>query len=381
MRGHVRKRGQLWCFVIEVGRDSDTGRRRQKWYSGFRTKADAQRALTETLSRVDRGIYVEPTKQTISEFLDEWLNIVEPTLRATTFATYSTMVRNHIKRTIGHIPLQRLTVADVNALYSSLLKGDLAKKRKPLSAATVRYVHSVLSKSLKDAVRWDKVPRNVCAFAEAPRPKRTTREHVTWTGEEIRRFLDATSEERLHAAWLLAVATGMRRGELLGLRWADIDFDNATASIRQTVVAVGHAPEFTQPKTATSRRSVALDAGTVRALRDHRKRQAAERLRAGRAYAGHDLLFCSELGEPIIPRQMTKWFHAAAKRAGVRRIRFHDLRHTHATLALQSGIHPKVVQERLGHAEIGITMNTYTHAIPSMQADAAETIASLWASP
>lgn len=378
MRGHLRKRGSYWCFVIEVGRDPATGKRKQKWHSGFRSKADAQRALTEALSRLDRGIYVEPSRQTVSEYMREWLDTVEPSLRSTTFATYRTMVRHHIDPRLGSLPLQKLSVSDVNAFYAILLRGDADNGKKALSPSTVRYVHAVLNKALKDAVRWDRLPRNVCAFAQAPRAPRASEGHVTWTGDEVARFLSEVRGERLYAAWLVAVATGMRRGELLGLRWRDIDFGRSALSVRQTLVAKSHAPEFNEPKTPRSKRSVALDAATVYALRSHRKAQAEERLRMGSVYQEFDLVFCAEDGSPLIPRQVTKWFLDAAKRAGVRRIRFHDLRHTHATLALQSGIHPKVVSERLGHADIGITLNTYTHAIPAMQADAAEIIASLW---
>ena len=200
---------------------------------------------------------------------------------------------------------------------------------------------------------------------------------TTWSAEERRRFLESIPDDRLYAAFLLAATTGMRRGEVLGLRWRDVDLAAARVSIRQTLVTIGYALAWSTPKTDRGRRNVALDPITVEAFRTHRARQLEERLMLGPAYQDDDLVFCQADGTPIHPDSLSGLFERLAKRAGLPRIRFHDLRHTHASLALTAGVHPKVVSERLGHADIALTLNTYSHAIPALQEDAARVVADL----
>jgi integrase len=199
----------------------------------------------------------------------------------------------------------------------------------------------------------------------------------TWSADELRRFLEHVRADRLYAAWRLAATTGMRRGELLGLRWRDVDLDTARLSIVQTLIEGKEAPRFSEPKTDHGRRSIALDAETVAALREHRKRQVEERLAWGPAYQDHGLVLSREDGSPIWPRTFSRGFGRHAEDAELPTIRLHDLRHTHATLALSAGIHPKVVSERLGHSTVSITLDTYSHAIPAMQEDAAAKVAAL----
>lgn len=200
-------------------------------------------------------------------------------------------------------------------------------------------------------------------------------------GDQLRAFLEGTRSSRHWTAYLPLATTGMRRGEVLGLRWRDLDLDAARASIRQTVIAVQHTPMLGTPKTAKGRRTVTLDAGTVVALREHRKQQAAERLLMGAGWTDNDLVFCHIDGKMLHPERFTRGFSEAVRRLGLPPIRLHDLRHGWATLALQAGIHPKVVQERLGHANIGITLDTYSHVVAGLHEDAAEQVAALFRSP
>ena len=199
----------------------------------------------------------------------------------------------------------------------------------------------------------------------------------TWTPEELRTFLQFVESDPLFAAWVLSASTGMRRGEVLGLRWQDIDFARRRLAIRQTIISIDYLVEISEPKTARGRRSVALDTGTVAALRAHRAAQNQEKLKLGQAYQDSGLVFCRADGTPVHPDRFTQMFDKHVKDSGIPRIRLHDLRHTHATLALAAGIHPKVVSERLGHSTVAFTMDVYSHAIPSMEAEAAETIANL----
>lgn len=206
---------------------------------------------------------------------------------------------------------------------------------------------------------------------------------ATWTAVELGAFLRGEDEDRLLACWWLLASTGMRRGEALGLRWSDLDLENARLSVSRTLVttearrAGQPGMAWSTPKTAEGRRNVALDGATVAALKAHRARQAEEKLAVGPGYRDEQLVFCQLDGTPIHPKTLSWNFGAKIKRLGLRRIRLHDLRHSHATLALQAGLHPKVVQERLGHANIGITLDTYSHVTPAMQAEAAEKVAAL----
>lgn len=242
----------------------------------------------------------------------------------------------------------------------------------------MRLVHTLIRQVLADAVKWNRLARNPADSADPPSASAAkSREMQTWDRDQVRAFLARVGDDRLYAAWRLAATTGLRRGELLGLRWRDVDLDAARCSIVQTVVDGSGKPEISKPKTERGRRSVALDAETVAALRAHRKAQAAERLALGPAYQDNGLVFCREDGAPIWPRTFSRAFERHGEAAELPVIRLHDLRHTHATLALAAGIHPKVVSERLGHSSVGITLDLYSHAVPAMQEDAAAKVAAL----
>lgn len=360
------------CWTFHATR---TGRRRQKWHSGFTTRREAERALTEKLRQVETHSYVEQSKQTVGTFLNEWLDATRATVQESTQHSYRMLVDWYVTPRLGAVPTQDLTPAHLNVLYADLLARG-GRGEKPLSARTVRYTHTVIRKALAQGLRWNVLARNVADLADPPRKSAASAMRV-WTSAELRRFLEYVKDDRLYAAWLLSATTGMRRGEVIGLRWRDIDFDTARVAIRQTLITVDYAMTFSTPKTARGRRSVALDPTTVAALRTHRTRQLEERLAFGPGYEDHDLAFACEDGTPMHPGRFGHLFNTHVKAAQLPCIRFHDLRHTHATLALQAGIHPKVVSERLGHSTISMTLDTYSHAIPAMQEEAAAKIADL----
>jgi integrase len=375
MRGHVRKRGAKWCVVVDTGRDK-SGKRIQKWHSGFARRKDADEALSEILSGLQQGTYVEPSKLTLGGFLrDEWLPAVRRSLRPSTFRNYNGLLA-HVLPAIGHVPLRDVTAPMLTARYGELIDGDA--EHQPLSPSTVRLVHTLVRQALADAVKWNRLARNPADSAEPPSARAArSRKMQTWDRDQLRAFLAHVRDDRLYAAWRTTATTGMRRGELLGLRWRDLELDASRASIVQTLIDGPTAPQISEPKTESGRRSVALDDETVAVIRAHRKAQAAEKLALGPAYADHGLVFCREDGVPLWPRTFSQMFKRHVENAGLPPIRLHDLRHTHATLALQAGIHPKVVSERLGHANISITLDTYSHAIPAMQEDAAAKVAAL----
>jgi integrase len=282
MRGTIIKRGNSWAVVVEVGRDPSTGKRVRKWHSGYRTKRDAERARTELLSRLDHGTYVSPDRRTVGGFLeDDWLPAVKARLTPSTWDSYARNVRLHIAPELGPIPLQALTAARLNEFYSTLSSNGRRDGRGGLAPKTVRYLHGIIRRALADAARWSLVQRNVADQADPPTIRSTAPEMKTWTADALSRFLDLVSEDRLYAAWALAATTGIRRGEVLGLRWSDVDLDASRLAVRQTLVSVAYETRFSTPKTARSRRSVSLDATTVAALRAHRKQQLEERMAWG----------------------------------------------------------------------------------------------------
>lgn len=350
--------------------------RPQPWHSGFKKKGEASAALTEILGRQQRGEYVAPSKRTLAHFLEEWIEGQRAHLKPSTWQSYRLYVDSYIIPRLGSLALQEVTPSGLDAFYAELLQTGRRSQNGGLSARSVRFTHAILRRALSDAVRQNQLARNPAE--EASPPKHRTPEMRTWSAEELRRFLERVREDRYFAAWRLAAMTGLRRGEIFGLRWRDLDLEAGRLSVRQTLLSVGSTLTFGTPKTAKGRRSVALDAETVAALRRLKVRQAEERLALEGDWPDHDLVFTREDGEPVHPDPFSRrWFEKHVKAAGLPRIRFHDLRHTHATLALQAGIHPKVVSERLGHATISITLDTYSHAIPAMQEEAAVKIAAL----
>jgi integrase len=366
----VMRRNQGWAFVTWVN-EPDRGRR-QVWQGGYRTKADAiaaeRRYLVEAEDRAHQPAAVD-VGPTVAEFLLDWLEQSAPTRRATTSVLYDRFVRQHIVPHLGEILIRNLAPADIRAWHTVLLRKAKRWGGAPLSPTTVRTTHRILRRALQDALRWELIDRNPCDAVIAPR--RAATEMRAWTAAESRRFLVHVEEDRLAAMWRLFVATGMRRGEVAGLRWIDVDLAAARLSVRSTRVLVYGAVQVIEPKTPRSRRVVALDPGTVASLAAHRERQAVARARAADLWEETGYVFAREDGRPIDPDRITHLFGLAVVASGLPRIRLHDLRHTAATLALGAGIHPKVVSERLGHSSITITLDTYSHVLPSMQEDAA----------
>lgn len=366
MRGHVRKRGGRWVAIIDL--PVTNGKRKQKWLSGFETKKAAERAMAEALVKIDQGVFVEASKQTLSDYLDTWLRAMRGQVKDSTLRSYEVIVNKRIRPNLGALTLRRLTRSHLEALYGDLIEGGLAP-------SSVGHTHAVLSRALRDAVDQHLIARNPAYGARKPKvPNRQVR---TWSARGVSRFLDSIAGDRLSALFLVAVTTGMRRGEVIALRLRDVDLVAGRATILQSYVRAGRGWVFSEPKTSASRRTVALDTHTLAALREHRQRQMLERALMGDAYEENDLIFAREDGQPIEPRYVSERFDSLAKAAKLARIRFHDLRHTHATLALQAGVHPKVVQERLGHSDISITLQTYSHVLPGMQEEAAEQVASV----
>ena len=377
MRGSMRKRGSTWTWYLFVDPDPVTGKRRQRSKGGFRTKKECQEALNDALATVRTGTFVEPSQRTLGSFLvEEWLPAMRPPrVRPSTWLSYQKSIERHLVPGLGHLPLQRLTPAQLTAYYRTLLEAGHRSGRGRLAPKTVRNIHGTLHTALRDAVRWEYLARNVAATADLP--KGMTPEMHVWSPEQLRTYLDHVRSDRLYAAWLLFATTGMRRGEVAGLRWVDVDLDAGRVSPRRPRVVVNHQVLVSEPKTAKGRRSVALDALTVAALREHKKRQAEDQAVVGPGWQDSGLVFTRPDGAPIHPDLISDWFERLAHEAGLPKIRLHDVRHSYASAALAAGIPAKIVSERLGHATVQITLDTYSHVLPGLDAQAAETVARL----
>jgi integrase len=376
---------------------ADRVERRQQFRGGFRTKKDAQRALIDALAALGKGTYVDPARQSMSAYLlEEWLPSKKPAggggrrhrgqLGVGTWNDYRGLVRAYILPHLGATPLSKLSPADLNAFYD-VLEQRGGKGGRRLSAKTVLNVHRMLHKALGDAVRLGRLSRNPVGLVQPPSASRGATD--VWSVQQLRAFLKHVSTERYYAAWLLFATTGMRRGEVAGLAWSDIDLAAAKLRVRATLGLVnGHPTWKPRPKTAAAERTMSLDPDTVDALRAHRRTQAEERLGAGLAWCStqtdhlgqsrDDLVFTWPDGSLMSPDRFTRWFRKLSADAGLPRIRLHDVRHTYATAGLANarGWHEvKVISERLGHASIGITLDTYSHVLPVADEETAHTLA------
>ncbi|MCP4384512.1 MAG: site-specific integrase [Hyphomicrobiales bacterium] len=386
MQGHIARRESRdrsgkkrtrWYVVVDAGRRAD-GKRRQKWHGSFKTRKEAEAARAKIVSDLNAGTYTEPTRITLGEYLtDTWLPSMQARVKPTTWDSYRRNLELHVLPRLSARPLQRLTATELNALYGDLLAGGNKKTEGGLSPKTVRYVHTTLHKALADAVDAGLLPRNPASAAKPPRPRAGAQAEMhTWTAEQLSTFLDSTRRDRLYSAFHLAAMTGMRRGEVLGLRWHDIDLEQQQLAVRHTLVIAQNEVRSSTPKSHQAR-VIDLDQDTCEILRRQHTAQESERIAWGDGYEESDLVFTREDGSAVNPGSFTGAFERLVANSDCPRIRLHDLRHTHATLGLSAGVPVKVMSERLGHESAGFTLRQYAHVLPGMGADAASKIAAL----
>lgn len=341
----------------------DNGKRRT-YYAKTRKEVTAK--LRAAQQAKDEGFSLETDRQTVAQFLDTWLKAVKPTVKVRTYEHYEGIIRVRVKPRIGTRLLANVKGDDLEALYGAL--ADKADGK--LSERSVHHTHRVLHQAFAYAVRRRRIPRNPCDDAKPPKVDR--KEMKVLTPEQARAFLAATAEHPAHALYVLAITTGMRAGELLGLQWADIDFDGGRLMVQRALQKQNaHGLVLVAPKTKHSRRTIELTDRAIAALRVHRDRQTFQRRKAGENWQETDLVFAGQHGQPMDPSWSRQVFYAALKAAKMPRIRFHDLRHTAATLLLMQGEPAKVVSEMLGHATVGLTLDTYSHVLPTMHRRAA----------
>jgi integrase len=373
MRGHIVKRYKnSYTVVLNLGIDPTTGKRKQQWLSVKGTKKEAEHKLADLLHQLDTGTFMKPGKTTLREYLERWLkDYVWPNLAPRTAEGYESIIRQHLIPQLGNITLTQLKPEHLQKYYSEILCSGRCKSASSLSAQTVRHHHTALHKALQTAVEWGLLSRNV---ADAVRPPRAERPEMhTWGEDDISHFLEATKNTPYYALFYTALFTGMRRSELLALRWQDIDFILSQVYVSRSLHQLRDGNfVFRSPKTAKGRRTVALPPSAILVLNEHREKQELERAMLGKLLTDDDLVFSHLDGKPIRPNTITRAWTTLATRAGLKVIRLHDARHTHASIMLKQGIHPKIVQERLGHSSIAITLDTYSHVSPGLQEAAAK---------
>lgn len=369
MKGHVAKKGNRYYAVIYHGLDPVTGKELRKWHPAGTNRAEADKLARRLAAEAERDNAVAKGL-TFGAFLtQQWLPGKANTLATSTWHSYRRKVDRHILPTLGTIPIRRLSASHLDSLYDSKLRPTDPDVR-ALAPKTVLEVHLIIRGALDHAVERGILGRNVALSAHAPRLRSIPKhEAQSWTAHELGRFLRASVGHRLFPAFWLAANTGMRRSELLGLKWNDIDLDKATVSVNRGLIAVGYELHESRGKTANSRRCIDLDEPTIGILRAWRAWTAAEQAVTGKEC---DHIFATGDGGPVHPHSISQAFERITRNAGLPVIRFHDLRHTHATLLIKEGVPVKVVSERLGHATTAFTIETYQHVLPGMQADAAE---------
>lgn len=351
---YQRKDGR-WAASLSVERG------KRKHFLGS-TRAAVNKRLISAMKARDDGLPVVDERQTVGRFLKGWVADKKTSARPGTVRGYESKIRVHILPALGTIALAKLTPQRLQSFFSERLVSGLAPQ-------TVHHLRAILRAALGDAAKWGLVVRNAADLVDPPRVPHE--EFRPLAPAEAQALLEAVKGNRLEALYSVALALGLRQGEALGLRWQDCDLEVGTLRVSQSLQRIDKAFQFVEPKTARSRRTLALPAIAAAALRAHRTRQLEERLAAGPMWEEHGLVFTRPNGMPLHGSNVTRDFQRMLERAGLRRLRFHDMRHACASLLIAQGVHPRIVMETLGHSQIGITMNLYSHVLPEAQRQAA----------
>ena len=380
MAGHIYKSVKGWRAVVDTGTDLATGKRRQRRIGPFRSRREAELAAAKAVSEAGAGPVGDAPAVTLAEYLrEEWLPAREVRgLKPTTLASYRWICESYLIPRLGQVQLRKLAPPDVVAFLDRFSKepGRGGTRR---SARTIALTHRVLSLALAHAVRAGTIVRNPAEGAREDLPRgEAPAEREVWTLEQLAAFLDSTVSDPLYALWALAATTGLRRGELCGLRWDDVDLASMSLTVRRCRVMVHGVPTDSTPKTSAGQRTIGLDESTVALLAEHQQRQHARELACAAGFwraEGH--VFTDDVGRPLVPENVTKGFARAVRRAGLPQVRLHDTRHSHATALLRAGVDVKVVAGRLGHSSTSVTQNVYQHRVEQLDRAAAEKVAGM----
>lgn len=360
MKGYFRKRGDKWSFTVDIGRDPSTGKRKQKTRSGFKTKKQAQESCAEMIAELSKGVFVDPKNLSFKDLVEEWLDLSKVRVRDTTFKNYFRAANTRVIPALGEMKVKDINHSVIQKYINNLIEEGLSPRY-------IEYLFTIISGATEHGVNTERLIKNPLNNVEVPRPRRS--KHVTWTIDEVNRFLHfAKFDNPIYFICLkIAIHTGMRRGEVLGLRWEDINLNDQKISVVQSLVYDDEGFRFSDLKTISSRRLISIDDDLTNEIKKYKAQQNQFKLVLGSEYQDMGLVCCREDGRPIYARTLAIHFDNVIKKANVPKIRLHDLRHTHATILLGLGENPKVVSERLGHSNVSMTLDTYSHVTPDMQ--------------
>jgi len=363
MKGSIRRRSKdSWEITIDMGRDAQ-GKRLRKFVNVKGKKADADRRLRELLGIIDTGLPLDRGKMTVGEYIDQWLELHASKVRQRTIYGYRNVMKRYVLPSLGHMRLTQIQPGQIESLYTSQLKTGLSPR-------TVLQTHRILRRALKQAVRWNLIARNPLDLLDPPSFEK--KEMPVLSVDQLTGLFEGASDSPYWIGIYIAAVTGMRRGELAGLKWQDIDFEHKVISVKREIVFVpGEGHLVTQPKSELSRRAIDISSTDVSELQRHRAAQAEQRLKLGSARTNEDWIITKEDGSHVNPNAITKAFKRIREDLGLPPVNLHSLRHTHATILLQQGVHLKVVQARLGHSTIAVTADTYSHVTSGLQRAAA----------
>jgi integrase len=368
MKGHIRERSPShWAIVIDV-RDPATGKRKRRWHSFKGAKRHAQIECARLISEIQRGTYIEPNKTTLAQFLERWLEHVRSQVSPKSHERYSEIIRKNIIPGLGAVMLTKLRPAQISQTYAKALAGGRRDGKGGLAPTTVVYMHRLIKHALAQAVSWELLSRNPADAVDPPKVERSAM--ITFDMAQTADLLESLRGTRVLVPVMLGALCGLRRGEIAALRWRHVDLSAGKLAVVESAEQTATAVRYKPPKSGRGR-TVALSATIIAELRAHRLRQAEELLRVGVRQSDATFIYSREDGEPMQPRSLSRAWEQALRRTTLPRIRFHDLRHAHATHLLSNGVHPKIASERLGHSRVGITLDLYSHVLPGMQEDAA----------
>ena len=377
--GSYRKRyradgSHFWQITIELPKDPISGKRVRRYRSVDGSKKDAERAMHEFIREIEKGYYMTDSKITIAEWLDTWLEVyITPNVSPTTLSRYEGMIKRYIKPLIGHIQVQQLSTLAVQAWVNSLKVSPITGKE--MAVATIKHSYHVLKGSLDKAVLAGIIPRSPCSGIMLPKGQK--KPAVVYDEAQIKQLIAAAKGTEMEIVIDIELCLGLRRGELLGLQWDDIDFEKNQIHVVRNRVVVNGKSIVKDPKTESSRRTVDVPVQLIQKLRQHKTNCIANRLRLGKAYTVTDFVIVHPDGRPIYPEYLSQLFTKLQKKADLPKCRFHDLRHLCASIMLMQGVNVKVAQEHLGHKDISTTMNIYSHVLPSVAKEAAQKIGAL----
>lgn len=360
MRGHIKKRGQNWSVIIELPKDTIKGKRKQKWYTVKGNKKDAETFLTEKLRELDTGMLIDTKKMKLGDYFDYWLKeYCYNNLSINTIEGYEHYIEKHIKPKLQNIELEKLKPLQLQSFYSEKLEKGKLNGKGGLSKKTVQTLHRIIHGALQQAVKWQLVVRNVADCVEPPKPKRYEAKFLD--DYQTNLLIEKLKKSDIYIPVMISIYTGMRRGEVLGLNWENVNFEKKYIRVIQELSCTKQGLKILPPKTRKSIRNIAIPDSLIKILKNHKAKQMENKLLLGQEYQNPDMVCTYPDGKLFYPKRFSAKFRELLVKNELPIVRFHDLRHSHASLLVKLGIQPKIISERLGHSNIGITMDLYSH--------------------